>query len=178
MRARCRRRAGSNPNWRATEMPVIRGRIPAFPNSVPVIVVGAGAAGAVAALAARDKGAKVMVLDRDASPTGATALSSGMIPAAGSPAQRAREIEDSPELFAADIQAKSNGRSAVHLVDAYTRASVATLEWLEKAASIRFELVDGVPPGHAAARMHALAERGGSALLSSLYKALAAGGVR
>ena len=54
-------------------MPVVRGRLPTFSTSVPVIVIGAGAAGAVAALAARDAGAKVMVLDRDASPTGATA---------------------------------------------------------------------------------------------------------
>ncbi len=159
-------------------MPVIRGRLPAFSTSVPVVIIGAGAAGAVAALAARDAGAKVMVLDRDASPTGATALSSGMIPAASTAAQNAREIEDTPERFADDIQAKSNGRSARHLVEAYTRASAATLDWLGKAGGLQFELVEGVPPGHATARMHALAERGGTALLSALYRALAAGGVR
>ena len=159
-------------------MPVIRDRIPSFSTSVPVIVIGAGAAGAIAALAARDAGAKVMVLDRDASPTGATALSSGMIPAAGTAAQKAREIEDTPEQFTSDIQAKSNGRSAPHLVDAYTRASAATLEWLEKTGGVRFELVEGMPPGHGVARMHALTDRGGTVLLSSLYRALAAGGVR
>ena len=107
-------------------MPVIRDRLPTFSTSVPVVVIGAGAAGAVAGLAARDTGAKVLILDRDASPAGATAASSGMIPAAGTRAQTAREIEDSPEDLAQDIQAKSNGRSAAHLVDAYTRASAET----------------------------------------------------
>ncbi len=46
-------------------MAVIRDQVPAFTTSVPVIVVGAGAAGVLAALAARDFGAKVLVLDRD-----------------------------------------------------------------------------------------------------------------
>jgi fumarate reductase flavoprotein subunit len=159
-------------------MAVIRDRLPAFSTSVPVIVIGAGAAGALAALAARDSGAKVLVLDRDASPTGATALTSGMIPAAGTHAQEARDIGDTPEQFADDIQAKSNGRSAAHLVEAYTKASADTLAWLERTCSLSFELVEGIPPGHGAARMHALPERGGTALLSALYSTLASLGVR
>lgn len=159
-------------------MAVIRDRVPAFSASVPVVVVGAGAAGALAALAARDTGAKVLVLDRDASPTGATALSSGMIPAAGTAAQRAADIADTPDHFASDIQAKSGGSSADHLVQAYTAASAATLDWLQRAAGLSFELVEGIPPGHSVQRMHALAERGGTALLSALYSALGAGGVR
>ena len=159
-------------------MPVIRDRIPVFATSVPVVVVGAGAAGAMAALAARDTGAKVLVLDRDASPTGATANSSGMIPAAGTAAQRAAGIDDTPAQFAADIQAKSGGRSAAHLVDAYTAAAAQTLDWLQHHAGMAFEVVEGCPPGHAVPRMHALSERGGTALLSALYRALGAGGVR
>jgi fumarate reductase flavoprotein subunit len=159
-------------------MPIIRDRLPAFASSVPVIVIGAGASGALAALAARDAGAKVLVLDADAAPAGATAASSGMIPAAGTELQRAREVDDSPARFAADIQAKSNGRSAQHLVDAYTHAAADTLGWLERACGLRFELVEGTPPGHSVPRMHALTERGGTALLSALYRALAKQGVR
>ncbi|MGH6623713.1 MAG: FAD-dependent oxidoreductase, partial [Burkholderiaceae bacterium] len=102
-------------------MPVVVDESATFPSSVPVIVIGAGAAGALAALSARSAGAKVLLLDRDASPTGATARSSGMIPAAGSAAQSARGIDDVPEGFAADLQAKSGGRSDSRLVDEYTR---------------------------------------------------------
>jgi fumarate reductase flavoprotein subunit len=52
------------------------------------------------------------------------------------------------------------------------------LEWLTKQHGIRFELVEGVAPGHSLSRMHALADRGGATLLSSLYSALAKQGVR
>ena len=48
---------------------------------VPVLIIGGGACGLTAALAAHDAGAEVMVLERDASPSGSTALSSGFIPA-------------------------------------------------------------------------------------------------
>ena len=49
----------------------------------PVVIVGGGACGLVAALAARDAGVEVIVLERDRTPSGSTALSSGLIPAAG-----------------------------------------------------------------------------------------------
>ena len=82
-----------------------------FPLSVPVLVIGAGACGLVAALAAHDAGAEVLVLERDPSPSGSTAMSSGMIPAAGTALQALRGVTDTPAIMAADVQAKS-GRYA------------------------------------------------------------------
>lgn len=84
---------------------------------VPVVVVGAGACGLTAALAAKDTGAEVLVLERDASPSGSTALSSGFVPAAGTRYQRAAGVEDSPELFAADVQRKNHGEADPRIVD-------------------------------------------------------------
>ena len=46
-----------------------------FEYSVPVVVIGAGACGLTAALAAREAGAEALVLERDAKPAGSTALS-------------------------------------------------------------------------------------------------------
>lgn len=80
-----------------------------FDVHVPVIVIGAGAAGLIAALAARAAGADVLVLERDVLPRGSTALSAGLIPAAGIRWQREASISDSPERFAADIMAKAHG---------------------------------------------------------------------
>jgi len=52
-------------------------------NHYDIIIIGAGAAGLTAALAAHDAGGDVLVLERDDKPSGSTALSSGFIPAAG-----------------------------------------------------------------------------------------------
>ena len=67
-----------------------------------VVIVGAGACGLTAALTLQDAGVDCVLLERDAVPGGSTALSSGFIPAAGSAAQRAAGIDDSPARFAAD----------------------------------------------------------------------------
>ena len=72
-----------------------------FETTVPVVIVGAGACGLTAALAAGDAGAEVLVLERDAAPQGSTALSAGMIPACGTKAQAARGVDDSVEVMAA-----------------------------------------------------------------------------
>ncbi len=149
-----------------------------FETTVPVVVIGAGGAGATAALAARSAGADVLVLEREAAPSGATASSSGMVPAAGTAEQKERGVVDTPQRFADDIQAKANGCADAALVAALTHASAQVLEWLTKQHGIRFELVEGIAPGHSLSRMHALADRGGATLLSCLYSALGTQGVR
>ena len=75
-----------------------------FAASAPLVIVGAGAAGLCAALAACEAGAEVAVLERDAVPRGSTALSAGLIPAAGTRWQLALGIRDSAALFAADLE--------------------------------------------------------------------------
>lgn len=148
-----------------------------FATHVPIVIVGAGACGMVAALAARERGIDVLILERDSAPSGSTALSSGFVPAGGSAQQKARGIDDSPERFAADIQAKARGRADVTLVKAYTEAIPQALAWLAQAHGIPFELVEGfLYPGHAVERLHCVPERTGAALLVRLHRAVAASG--
>src|SRR5512133_1860831 len=97
-------------------------QMPADAPQVPVAIVGGGACGLTAALMLADAGVDCVVLERDASPSGSTALSSGFIPAAGTQAQQAQGVADSPAQFARDIQAKAHGDAAPHLVQAYTAA--------------------------------------------------------
>jgi fumarate reductase flavoprotein subunit len=138
----------------------------------PVVVVGAGACGLVAALAARGAGAEVVMLERDASPSGSTALSSGFVPAAGTRFQRAAGVEDSPGRMAADIQGKNHGEADARLVEALCRASGPTLEWLADAHGVPFVLVEGfLYPGHSLPRMHAVREKTGTALMAALLRA-------
>ena len=96
----------------------------AFEAEADVLIVGAGAAGLVAALAASEAGAEVVVVERDAVPSGSTALSAGLIPAAGTRFQREAGIADSPELFAADIMAKAEGEPDAAVVARLTEQAL------------------------------------------------------
>jgi fumarate reductase flavoprotein subunit len=146
-----------------------------FTLDVPVLIIGAGACGLTAALAARDGGADVLVLERDASPSGSTALSSGLIPAAPT---RFQSGDDSADQFAADIQAKARGTADAGLVATVTQASGPTLEWLADHHGLQWTVLrEFLYPGHSHHRMHAVPERTGASLMARLLAAANAANV-
>jgi len=112
-------------------------------------------------------------------PSGSTALSSGFIPAPGTRAQRAQGIEgDSPERFAADIQAKAHGRAPPALVQAYAEAVGPALDALQARHGLDWIVLDGfLYPGHSVHRMHALRQKTGAALMAGLQSAVEAAGI-
>jgi len=124
-------------------MPVLPASGVDFPLTVSVAIIGGGACGMAAALAAKDAGAAPLVIERDPVPAGNTALSSGMVPASGTRQQREKGIEDSPEALAADIQMKAKGEADPALVEAVCRASGPTIEWLTDRHSVELTLVEG-----------------------------------
>jgi fumarate reductase flavoprotein subunit len=149
-----------------------------FDLTVPVLIVGAGACGLIAALAAREAGAEVLVVERDAVPAGSTALSAGLIPAAGTRAQAAAGIEDAAALFAADLQRKARGESPQHLVDAMASRSGPTVDWLADRYGLPFTVVDDFDyPGHSRRRMHGLPSRAGRELVDRLRATCEAEGI-
>lgn len=149
-----------------------------FGAHAPVLVIGAGAAGLVAALRVRALGAEVLVLERDAVPRGSTALSAGLIPAGGTRFQRAAGIEDSPALFAADIIAKAHGEPAPAAVARVAETIGPALEWLADTHGLPFSVVENFTyPGHSARRMHGLPTRSGAELIDRLRQAAEAAGV-
>lgn len=159
--------------------PVIR-RAPAMTAElhVPVAIVGAGACGLTAALMLHDAGVDCVLLERDAAPSGSTALSSGFIPAPGTQVQRARGIDDSPQRFAADIQAKAHEQAAPQLVAAYTQAIGPALDALQADHGLDFVLLDDfLYPGHSTWRMHAVPEKTGTALMGRMQRAADAAGL-
>jgi flavocytochrome c len=159
-------------------MPVLVDAARRFDVRVPVVVVGGGACGLVAALAARERGAEVLVVERDATPSGSTALSSGFIPAAFTRFQRAAGVTDSPKEMAEDIQRKNHGEADPRIVDAVCRASGPAIEWLADAHGVPFVLVEGfLYPGHSALRMHAVTEKTGAALMAALLNASGSAGI-
>lgn len=145
---------------------------------IPVAIVGAGACGLTAALALQRAGIEAVVLERDAFPAGSTALSSGFIPAPGTQAQRALGIDDSPEQFEADIQAKARGLAAQHLAEAYAQSIGPALDALSQHHGLPWQVLTGfLYPGHSRHRMHAVPEKTGAGLMSRLLAAVDAAGV-
>lgn len=146
---------------------------------VPVAIVGGGACGLTAALMLSDAGVDCVVLERDALPSGSTALSSGFIPAPGTRMQRAHGVlGDSAERFAADIQAKAHGQAAPALVDAYAASIGPALDALQERHGLRWMLLDGfLYPGHSVHRMHSLPQKTGASLMAALQAAAAAAGI-
>lgn len=143
-----------------------------FETQVPLLIVGAGATGLCAALAAKEAGVDAVLIERDAVPAGSTALSAGLIPAAGTRFQRAKNIVDSPQLFAADIQRKAKGEADASIVDAVAHGAGPLIEWLADRYGLPFDVIDNFNySGHSAMRMHGLPTRIGLELIDRLRSA-------
>jgi fumarate reductase flavoprotein subunit len=148
-----------------------------FEITVDVAIVGGGGCGLCAALAAQQAGAEVLVLERDASTLGTTAMSTGLIPAAGSRFQKAADIDDSPAQFANDVLAKAKGKTDVDIVAALAVESAATVDWLAD-CGVPLSLVDSfLYPGHTAKRMHGTPNRTGAELMGALSQAIERAGI-
>ncbi|WP_416408960.1 FAD-dependent oxidoreductase [Agrobacterium rosae] len=144
-----------------------------FDFEMPVVVVGAGACGLVAALAAHDAGQEVMVLERDENPTGSTSLSAGLIPAPCTRLQKEAGIEDSPELFAKDLVAKTHDHTPHDMALVAAQTAGPMIDWLMDTHKVEFELVTGFTyPGHSRLRMHGPKSRTGADLEQSLLSAV------
>lgn len=162
----------------AEDMAILPAEGKTFDVEIPVVVVGAGACGLTAALAAHDAGAEVLVLERDENPQGSTSLSAGLIPAPCTRLQKAAGIDDSPELFAADLVAKTHDRTPPEMALRLARQAGPMIDWLMDDHGIEFEIVTGFTyPGHSRMRMHGPKSRTGADLEQALLAAVSAAGI-
>ncbi|GAA1268875.1 FAD-dependent oxidoreductase [Pseudonocardia aurantiaca] len=112
------------------------------PGSVPseadVVVLGSGAAGLSAALAASANGADVVLLEKGPSVGGTAALSAGVVWVPGNHRAASAGIADSRADAVRYIASLSNGRQDPELVEAFVDAAPEVLRWLEDATALRF----------------------------------------
>lgn len=101
-----------------------------FDFKVPVLVAGAGACGATAALAAAEGGTAVLVVERDDRAGGSTGMSQGLVCAAGTRSQIEHGIADDADHFFADIMAKARGETDPVIARTLAANSAPALEWL------------------------------------------------
>ena len=140
-----------------------------FDLEVETLIIGAGACGMVAALAAHEDGQDVLLVEADPVPSGSTALSAGLVPAAGTRFQTDAGIDDSVARFAADIQAKAHDENDTDLVMSMAKTAGPVIEWLADTHGLPFSLVtDFDYPGHSQRRMHGLPTRAGQELIDAL----------
>ncbi len=140
--------------------------------SVNCLVIGGGAAGLTAALAAAGHNLTVLVAEREERISGSTALSSGLIPAAETMAQRRQKIVDDVKDFYSDIMAKNKANADSNHVFTCVKTIPYALDWLEEQHGIPFHVLDDfLYPGHCCHRMHAVPEVTGAALVTRLEQA-------
>lgn len=140
---------------------------------VDCLIIGGGAAGLTAALAASEDGAVVLVAERETRLSGSTALSSGLIPAAETNAQKRQNISDSKNTFYADIMEKNGNSADPNHVNLCVENITFALDWLEAKHGIPFHVLDDfLYPSHTNFRMHAVPEVTGEALINYLERAV------
>ncbi len=108
----------------------------AWDREVDVIVIGAGAGGLVAAIAAREKGASVLMVEKNFDIGGRAMMSfGGLYIGGGNRLQKAKGVNDTPDLVFADWSRPERpmGRfSDRELVRTYADNNLELFDWLEK----------------------------------------------
>ena len=150
-----------------------------YDTTIPVLVAGGGACGAIAALAAHAAGAEVALLEAEARPMGSSGMSQGLIAAAGTRAQAEAGIADGPERFLADMMAKTRGLADPVIAHTLAHQSGPTLDWMVDALDLPWTLDRTFRPsyGNSTWRIHGWAGHGGQDMVDLLQVRLAEAGI-
>lgn len=124
-----------------------------------IVIVGAGPSGLAAAHAAASAGARVLLIDRTGELGGNGTFSSGYMAFAATSQQRAQGIDDSPELFLADMLAEVERKRAtfdpvfgLEVGARFAQESAAAFEFLA-GLGVEFGRFVPRPQQHSALRM-------------------------
>lgn len=142
----------------------------------PDLVLAGAGGGLVAALRAAELGCSVLVVEASEHfrRGNNTAMSTAMVPGAGTRWQEAAGVYDSPAVFVDDIMRKTNGQADRALTKALATVSGRLVTWLADDVGLPISLVTDFPyPGHSRLRCHTVPGRSGRRLLAGLSAAVA-----
>jgi 3-oxosteroid 1-dehydrogenase len=113
-----------------------------------VVVLGTGAAGLVAAMAAADQGATVGLFEKSDLVGGTTALSGGVVWLPANKRARAHGVVDDREKALAYLEALSNDTMESELVESFVDSVNPMVDWLDERTPLELKLVAGYPDYH------------------------------
>ncbi|SFN80628.1 FAD-dependent oxidoreductase [Proteiniclasticum ruminis] len=136
-----------------------------------VLVLGGGGAGITSALTASENGSKVILVEKIAYLGGATIISGGIVPAAGTKQQKEAGIVDNNELFVRDIFRPSSYSVRKDLVYTIAENAKGVIEWLEEQGVVMSLITNNLFYGQSNYRMH-IAEGSGAGMTQKLISNL------
>jgi len=110
-----------------------------------VLIIGAGAAGMAAALAANDGGARVVLMEKGKRLGGTAAISGGIIWTANNPRMQAAGIPDSEAEALAYFGSLDHGEMDPAVLGAFVREAPEALGFLEQAGALDVSILPGYP---------------------------------
>lgn len=115
---------------------------------VDVVVLGTGAAGLTAALAAHDAGARVALVEKGPTVGGTTALSGGVVWVPANPKQEELDVYDDVEEGVKYLMSLSHGSIREEHARTYCEVGSQMIEWLEADTPVSLRVVRGYPDYH------------------------------
>jgi succinate dehydrogenase/fumarate reductase flavoprotein subunit len=115
---------------------------------VDVVVVGTGAAGMTAALAAQAGGASVTVLEKSKLVGGTTAVSGGVVWVPNNHHLKETPVTDTRDEALAYVKRLTDGRSSDALVEKFVDSAPAMVAWVEENTALRFKPLARYPDYH------------------------------
>jgi 3-oxosteroid 1-dehydrogenase len=119
-----------------------------YTHEVDVLVLGSGGPGLVAAIAAHDAGAKVLLLEKTAKVGGTTAVSGGVVWVPNNHHMPEVGVPDSREEALVYALRLADGRSDPRLVERFLDTAPAVIRYLEERTPLRFKAIARYPDYH------------------------------
>lgn len=115
------------------------------PEETDVLIIGTGAAGLAAALAAYSDGATVTIVDKNDRLGGTAAISGGIVWMAGNRHMKLARLEDCAEDALAYFGSLDHGEMDADVLAAFVRDGPAALAFLENENALRLSILEGYP---------------------------------
>lgn len=117
-----------------------------------IVILGAGGAGLSAACAAREKGLKTLVIEKNGFPGGSSLICTSMFSVAGTDLQKSKNVDDTEALYESDLMKLGGNFNDRALVHTFVHAAKVQYDWMQKIGLKPRELATGGgmsrPRGH------------------------------